>query len=208
MHLAKLKLDPRLPQARRDVADAYQMHRTLCRAFVDGDTDTPARFLWRLESPATGDGADQVVVLVQSARPGNWQGIEERSGYQLAGEKEVDLGHLLAPGRLFHFRLNANPTVTRAGKRFGLVGEEAQQAWLLRQGERCGFRAGEAVITAASRLVVKQPGRGHRITVDCVRFDGVLEAKDTDAMGGALVQGIGHAKALGLGLLSLAPLQR
>ncbi len=34
MYLSKLTLDPRHPQARRDLGDAYEMHRTLARAFA------------------------------------------------------------------------------------------------------------------------------------------------------------------------------
>ena len=61
-------------------------------------------------------------------------------------------------------------------------------------------------MTGAARLAVKQARSGHRITVDTVRFDGVLTAEDINKMRDALVQGLGHAKALGLGLLSIAPL--
>lgn len=45
----------------------------------------------------------------------------------------------LVPGRRFRFRLRANPCVTRAGKRFGLMQSVDQECWLLRQGERYGF---------------------------------------------------------------------
>lgn len=205
MHLAKLILDPRHPQARRDMADAYEMHRTLCRAFATAKSEAPPRFLWRLEpgNPSAGCGA--AAVLVQSATPGNWEPIGDSPGYRLGGSKEVDLDRLLQCGRRYHFRLAANVTVTRGGKRFGLIGEEAQQAWLARQGERKGFAVLESVIGGNVRLSVRQGKGGNRITVHAVRFDGVLEATDHEALRRVLTDGIGHAKALGLGLLSLAP---
>ena len=48
--------------------------------------------------------------------------------------------HGEANGQLLRFRLRANPTVTRAGKRHGLTSQGAQLAWLQRQGERGGFQ--------------------------------------------------------------------
>jgi CRISPR system Cascade subunit CasE len=54
-------------------------------------------------------------------------------------------------------------------------------------------------------LTVKQGKKGNRIAVHAVQFDGVLEATDKEAFRKTLVTGIGHAKALGLGMLSIAP---
>lgn len=207
MHLAKLTLDPDDPQARRDIADAYEMHRTLCRAFAFETTEAPKRFLWRLEPDRSYTARGLATVLIQSAQQGNWQPITDLPGYRLEGEKHVDLAGLLQIGRQYQFRLAANATVTRGGKRFGLVGEEALRTWLERQAGRCGFVLQETTVGSLSRLSVRQPKSGHRITVDVTRFDGVLEAREPDTLKRALTEGIGHAKALGLGMLSLAPAQ-
>lgn len=209
MYLSKLILDPGHPHARRDLADAYEMHRTLCRAFSPLPDGPPQRFLWRAEY---GDGHTDMngsVVLVQSAEPGDWQGLPGCSEYTrgLHPNKKIDLATLLQQGRRYYFRLAANPTVTRAGKRYGLTQEAEQQAWIARQGERCGFRLLEAVRGNSERLVVSQHNKGNRITIQAVRFDGVLEATDSEALRAALLTGIGHGKALGLGMLSLAPIR-
>lgn len=207
MYLSKLILDPGHPQARRDLADAYEMHRTLCRAFSPLTDAPPKRFLWRTELGNVPTNADGAVVLVQSSEPGDWQALLAQREYtqRLHANKKVDLATLLRQGRRYHFRITANPTVTRAGKRYGLSQEDEQQDWLARQGERCGFRLLEAVRGNSERLIVKQHNKGNRITVQTVRFDGVLEATDTEALSKALLGGIGHGKALGLGMLSVAP---
>lgn len=206
MFLAKLILDGALGHVRRDIADAYQMHRTLTRVFTDDEASSPKRFLWRLEAAPAREATGAATVLVQSAQPGNWTAIEQIDGYRLEGQKALALDNLLKSGCHYAFRVLANPTVTRDGKRYGLVGEEAQRAWLGRQAERNGFSLQECVVTGTSRLAVRQPRSGHRITVDTVRFDGVLTVEDIGKMSDALLQGLGHAKALGLGLLSIAPL--
>lgn len=206
MHLAKITLDPHYPQARRDTSNAYELHRTLCRAFAADESTTPSRFLWRMEYTRPPVGLIKATVLVQSALQGNWQPLEGIDGYQLDGHKCIDLGELLATGRRYRFRLSANPTVTRAGKRYGLVGEEAQLDWLARQGQRLGFNNCGAVVDGCERIGVKQRKTNRWITLDVVHFEGVLEATNAEALGRALVDGIGHGKALGLGMLSLAPL--
>src|SRR5690606_40235472 len=70
MYLTRLTLDPRSAQARRDLADAYEMHRTLARAFVADEHSAPARFLWRLE--AGNNAWTAPVVLAQSQQAGDW----------------------------------------------------------------------------------------------------------------------------------------
>ena len=51
MYMSKLVLDPRHLQARRDLANAYEMHRTLSRVFAPSPDASPARFLWRRIGP-------------------------------------------------------------------------------------------------------------------------------------------------------------
>lgn len=203
MYLSRLRLNPADPHARRDLADAYEMHRTLARVYAPDAEQPPARFLWRQERNASGwpDGT----VLIQAAEPGRWDVLQAMPGYvqNLEADKPVDLAALIQPGRRYRFRLQANPTVTREGKRHGLVQEEEQLVWLSRQGQRHGFEVLAAMRGASERLSASQSRK--RITVHSALFDGLLQATDADALRAALTQGLGHAKAFGLGLLSLAP---
>lgn len=206
MYLSKLLLDPRHPQARRDLANAYEMHRTLSRAFAPSPEASPVRFLWRLESAGPCLSQDGAVVLVQSATQGNWEALAQQPGYaEVYPDKAVDLGRLLRDGRSYIFRLLCNPTVTRAGKRYGLSREAEQLAWLERQGRVHGFEVVRAEVGRSERIALRQARGGNRMTLQAVQFDGILRATDVEMLGPALCNGIGHAKALGHGLLSLAP---
>jgi CRISPR system Cascade subunit CasE len=206
MYLSRLLLNPADPQARRDLADAYEMHRTLARVYAPDAKRPPARFLWRQERNAAGwpDGT----VLVQSAEPGNWSVLRHGlQGYlqSIEADKVVDPAVLVQAGRRYRFRLKVNPTVTREGKRHGLVKEQEQLDWLVRQGQRHGFGVLGAVRSASERMSARQ--KGNRITVHSALFDGVLQASsEVDALRSVLTLGLGHAKSLGLGLLSLAPM--
>jgi CRISPR system Cascade subunit CasE len=204
MYLSRLTLNPRQPQARRDLSDPYEMHRTLSRAFVVDAATPPARFLWRLESGA--GFQPSTVVLVQSATRADWSVFDPMAAYadEILGNKAIDLDALIRDGARYRFRLLANPTVTRAGKRYGLVREDDQVAWLARQGERNGFRLHGCVRGASERLRVNQKRTPNRITVDTALFDGLLEVESSSLVKTALRNGLGHAKAFGLGLLSVA----
>lgn len=204
MYLSKLILDPRQPQARRDLADPYEMHRTLARAYAPDATTPPHRFLWRLERRA--DYLPSSVLLVQSEHPANWSVLDTLPGYveNIHPDKPIDLEKLIQPACRYRFRLLANPTVTRGGKRYGLVGEKDQIAWLSRQGERGGFRVLRCIRASDERLNVRQDKTGHRITVQTALFEGVLEAVNEPTLRSSLLSGLGHAKAFGCGLLSLA----
>ncbi|MEF8718139.1 MAG: type I-E CRISPR-associated protein Cas6/Cse3/CasE [Candidatus Accumulibacter necessarius] len=212
MYLSKLTLDPRHPQARRDLGDAYEMHRTLARAFAPTAVSPPHRFLWRLErrtglwSSGAYSGALPSVVLIQSAQMADWSVLDSHPGYaeEIRPNKLLDLDVLLQAGARYRFRLLANPTVTRVGKRYGLTREEDQLAWMVRQGERHGFSILGCVRAAEERLQVRQGRTGNRITVHTALFDGTFQADCVEALRKGLSNGFGHARALGLGLLSMA----
>lgn len=204
MHLTQLRLDPQSAQARRDLADPYDMHRTLVRAFVRDRDAPPPRILWRLEP---GQAWSRPVLLVQSEHAGNWDFLATQPGYlQSDGEafasKPVDLETMVQPGGRLRFRLAANPTVTRAGKRQGLVGEDAQLAWLHRQGQRLGFDL-DTVLVSGGDMLHGRKGAA-RVSLRRVLYEGVLQVRDAELLVQAVAAGIGHGKAFGCGLLSLA----
>lgn len=210
MYLSRLQLNPAHPQARRDLASAYELHRSLARAYAADARTPPMRFVWRRE--AEPGGLPGTTVLVQSAAVGNWPALGasvlhgEDYCERLDANKPVALERLIQAGQRCRFRLLANPTVTRNGRRYGVHDDEARQAWLRRQGERVGFQLVVAERSASGRLRTSQGGRERTITLDAVLFDGILTVTDAAAVQRAWSSGIGPGKALGLGMLSLAPM--
>lgn len=200
MYLSRLILNSRSWEVRRDLANPYDLHRTLARAFAP-DRQTPlARFLWRLESVSTWQ---YPMLLVQSQVPGNWTPLCELPYYLQSEvqEKSIEPEQWLESGRSYRFCLQSNPTVTRNGKRRGLCKNEEQLAWLARQGERHGFFPAQALVSNSG---MRQGRKGDsRLSVLTATFDGYLQVKDADALIVALRDGIGPAKSLGCGLLSL-----
>lgn len=200
MYLTRLRLDPRSAQARRDLSEPYEMHRTLVRAFVRDAEQAPPRILWRVEPTAAWS---EPVVLVQAQEPADWSVLEALPNYLKGSSETRDISPegWLQPEQCYRFRLFANPTVTRDGKRQGLVSEEAQLAWLTRQGERHGFAVEAALVTGSEQLRSRK--QDSRISVLQACFEGRLRARDCAALAAALRAGIGPGKAFGCGLLSL-----
>jgi CRISPR system Cascade subunit CasE len=200
MYLTRLQLDLRNTQVRRDLADPYDMHRTLARAFVQDEVQTPPRFLWRVEPENI---LRKPVVLVQSVHVAQWAVLEAIRGYlqKPAEAKQVQLDALIQAQARYRFRLFANPTVTRAGKRYGLVSEAAQLDWLARQGQHLGFGVQAALVTSSE--VLKSYGKSIHVQRAC--FEGILLVTDPQALAASVRGGIGPAKAFGCGLLSLVP---
>lgn len=208
MYLSKITLNFDHPGARRDLADPYEMHRTLTRVFVPDRETAPARFLWRLERGA--GHIPSTVVLVQSAVRGDWSALEGIPGYttEILRNKSVDLDALIQPGGFYRFRLLANPTVMRGGKRYGLVREEDQLSWLARQGTRHGFVVHACMRSASECLRIRQGESGNRVVLRAVLFEGVLEAQSAELLRESLLKGLGRGKAFGLGMLSVARVDR
>ena len=225
MFLHRLHLDLRCREARRDLADPYQMHSTLCRAFSEADKKCPeGQFLWRLEPETDPERCPRI--LLQSRSLPDWSRIGNFSWFAKVPDAAIDLVKRLKldslqAGRNFRFRLRANPCVTRQGKRLGLLRIEEQEAWIERKGrDQCGFSLpqlssfdlGEPslkridVRVSQERMLQGKPRSGNELKVYSVLYDGILAVTDPVRFRQALANGIGHGKALGLGLLSVIPL--
>lgn len=78
-------------------------------------------------------------------------------------------------------------------------------AWLARQGLRSGFELLAAERHASGRIRAPQGRHARTITLNAVLFEGLLRVTDAQALCTAWTQGMGPGKAMGLGMLSLAP---
>jgi len=162
MYLSRLKLNPRSREVRRDLADFYQMHRTILRGFPETAHGVDFRkhhgVLYRVDIiPATGIPH----ILVQSITKPDWSFLEDIPGYLLFPESsgmpnpdfKIISEHYknLKDGQELSFRLRAN--VTRKietktgtdgrrnhGRRVPLRTIEEQKDWLSRKAEKSGFQ--------------------------------------------------------------------
>jgi CRISPR system Cascade subunit CasE len=94
---------------------------------------------------------------------------------------------------------------------------EPWRKWLAQLGAERGFRINEEaspLFMEAVPTAVRNPGKGSgganqnkptRWRYNAGLFEGVLVCTDPDRLRDAVINGVGHGKAFGFGLLSLAP---
>ena len=220
MHFSQLILNPRSRQVRSEIADLYEMHRTVMQAFA-GRLEDDERVLFRLDvHPKTGVPS----LLVQSRHAPDWGFLTApEKNYLFSPDdlplyienpavKTVEVG--FKPGQTLAFRLRASPSVKKdregqkQGRRVGLVLEEDQIKWLERKIQAAGCILLSARTCneewATGKLFLEKDEK-KRVRMLSVQFDGVLRVMDPSALQNALQAGIGTGKGFGFGLLSLAP---
>jgi len=227
LFLSKLILNQRSCEARRDLANCHDLHRTIMSAFPQAD-GAAARdefgVLFRVESRRDG----KVILLVQSQVEPDWSRLPEGYLLEAGGNpacKPVSSHYaVLGTGQRLLFRLLANPTKRVSaknteedarwrGKRIELRSEEDQIAWLRRKGDASGFRLLAARVNRDVPNVQTAPrpktsGRRekNRLSFGSALFNGELEITDAERFRQALSDGVGSGKAYGFGLLSIAPI--
>lgn len=205
MWISKLKLDLRSRAARRDLANPYELHRTLCRAVSQGLKDGRERLLWRLEPTRT---TEPPVVLVQTFSFPDWGALDP--GYAEVYPPKP-FNPTLRESQVFRFRIRANPSkrLRETGKRVALKTRDEKVAWLAHRLEEGGFRllqvSGRPAVTILQDRFLEIQKVGGMVQVQAVLFEGSLEVLDPEEARRTLQRGIGPGKGLGLGLLSLHP---
>ena len=205
MYLSRLILDPRSRRAQQESADLYQMHRSIMRAFPE-NLPADERVLFRCDTDRL---TGVLTVLVQSIHAPDWSWLngKEGRGYLLnTSLPNPDVKEFLLPsrpGQQFIFRLRANPTVKRDGKRHALWQEEEQIEWLLRKADAGGFRVLSVRMQELGNVQGWTSNR-NRLNLFAVQYEGALEVLDPDLLTETLQNGIGPGKGIGFGLMSLA----
>jgi CRISPR system Cascade subunit CasE len=200
MYLSNVRLSRRNrdPGSVLALDDLYGLHRRISFAF-GGETDQ-ARPLWRLEEGLAGPR-----LLVQSRSLPDWERAFSDAPALLDGSEVKPYDPAFRAGEVLRFLLRANPTRKPSGtdRRVGLRDELGQQLWLRRHGGRSGFDVLAVRVLRRGDAVAYRPGSG-RVTVFTVDFEGLLKVVDPAAFRAALERGIGPARFLGCGLISLA----
>lgn len=220
MFLTRFTIDPARRGARKLLASPQAMHAAVRAAFTTPeDHDRPgARALWRVDTTAA--GALQLY-LVSPGKP-DLTHLVGQAGSLHSAEAWTTRAYdgllaSLCPGQRWAFRLTANPTHSgrktpdaKDTQRFGRLRTTEQAEWLLNRETRCGFTVtsqgdGNPNLMVHRRQTLTFRRGARTVTLTTATFDGVLEVTDPNAFRQALTLGIGHAKAYGCGLLTIAP---
>lgn len=200
----------------RDMAHApYGLHQWLWK-FFKGDDEAARDFIFRRHDI---DGLPRVYVV--SARPP----VAFSDDWELQTRPYAPLARA---GQRLSFVLCANPVISKrddAGKsrRHDVVMqakkslppadrpaaaelvEQTCLAWLQARAAKAGFELVGATVDAYRQQQANKRSNGEPIQFSSVEFSGELVVRDPDAFQQTLLQGLGHAKAFGCGLMLVKP---
>lgn len=219
MYLTRFRLNPARRGARKLLGSPHAMHAAVRAGFVTDEAyERPGRrTLWRLDSPAPGSAT---LYIVSPGEP-DLTHLVEQAGWPTTATWETraygGLLESLENKQRWAFRLTANPV--RSGRqtqdskqtqRYGYLREAEQAQWLMDRAVRHGFTVpeqsdGTPNLTLHQRQTLTFKRGAGTVTLATATFDGILEIADVTAFRSALTGGIGHGKAYGCGLLTLAP---
>ncbi len=212
MYLSRVELNVRRRETQKALVFLQLMHAAIEQSF----TEHGSRNLWRID---WFENACNLLVL--SENQPDFSQIVERYGYgKDGGEWETKNYSLLLDrlkeGQTWQFRLRANPTrssfkeknaVKDRGKVFAHVTPAQQKQWLIEKANPRGFSLAEetfdVVHTQWDKFSKTGKNKG-KVTIRTATFEGLLTVADSELFRGALLKGIGRAKAYGCGLLTIA----
>ncbi|MEJ3745564.1 type I-E CRISPR-associated protein Cas6/Cse3/CasE [Actinomycetes bacterium KLBMP 9797] len=222
MFLTRFQINPARRNARKLLSSPHAMHAVVRAAFpVAEDYErVDTRTLWRLDTPTT---ATVYLYMVSPGRP-DLTHLIEQVGWPTCDQAWVTrdydgLLESLCQGQEWAFRLTANPTHSgrktaeaKETQRFGYLRESEQVQWLINRAEKHGFvvapqHDGRPNLRLHRRQTQSFKRGMGSVTLVTATYDGILQVTDAEAFRRTLVNGIGHAKAYGCGLLTLAPAQ-
>ena len=185
--------------------NAYTLHQSLWELFPNKPHDA-RDFLFRVEQEKAGVGAS---LLMQSQQ----EPAIDVETIEVKAKRDYSLS--LLEGQRLRFLLKANPVKTikdergrKNGKgevkkcRVPLIKEEEQLQWLTRRIDGIAV-LDEIHLNPCLPLYFKKQAQAGKIVP--LKFEGVMTVLDPIALKALLENGIGPAKALGCGMLSVAP---
>lgn len=218
-YLSRMHLNGQRRGTAKFLANPKTMHAAIESCFPQHDLESNPRTLWRLER----SGGKITLWLVSDRKP-SFEVIQEQAGWSEYPSWETRdytlLLDRLTTGQQYQFRLTANPVIARRKpkqpgnkkakqERIPLVKKDQQIQWLLDRASQSGFAASLDAQPTFMVTESKQYRFAHEntrgVTLLKCQFDGMLTITDPGLLRDALTQGIGKAKAYGLGLLTLAP---
>lgn len=212
MFLTRCHIDAR--KGWRYLESPQRLHAAIYRAMPTQPVDVASgRPLWRVDYRET---TTPVLWIVSHEEP-QLDHFAKEAGRAVDGvtyqtRAYAPLLDQLSQGQTYAFRLTANPThsvpVDGQSRRFGHVTTLQQLKWLIDRAPRLGFTFPSAMgepdvaVVGGGNLVFSRNGK--RVTLTTSEFAGHLQVSDHEMLRTTLMQGIGHARAYGCGLLTVA----
>ncbi len=204
MYLSRVSLDLQKRETMLAMVNPQWFHGAVEQAF----TGERRRRLWRLDPLG-----EYLYLMILSEEKPDLSGIVKQFGKGQAGEIKLydSLLERITTGSVWHFRLAANPTVSKAlaphscerGRVQAHITPKFQEKWLEDRAEKHGFLLKNVLVTGSRWLKFSKKHCRSSVTLLSVMYEGVLEVMDPVLFRQTLTEGIGRGKAYGQGLLTV-----
>lgn len=223
MYLTRFQINPSRRGARKLLASPQALHAAVLAGFADprDHTRDDTRTLWRLDNNTN----NQVMLYILSPGRPDLTHLVEQAGWPTTHTWQSRpyraLLDALDKGQRWAFRLTANPArnvrltdTAIETRRVGAVTVAHQTQWLVDRAERHGFTVDRQpdgqlnlIVHRRHTLTFTRNRSQPPVTVVTATYDGVLTVEDPPQLRQTLTRGLGHARAYGCGLLTLAPVE-
>lgn len=222
MYLTRFRFNPARRGARKLLTSPQSLHAAVLGCFVrpEDHTTAEARTLWRVDRASQ---AQETLLYICSPTPPDLTAIVEQAGWPTIDtwvtRPYTPFLDTLDKDQVWAFRLTANPIRngrmkpdSKDTQRFGAVTVTQQTDWLLARAQRNGFgicqtSGGDPDLVVRDRHVNTFTRiRGEKpVTLATATYEGKLRVEEPDHLRRVLMRGLGHGKAYGCGLMTLAP---
>ena len=205
MELSRMRLNISKVHTIQALQNPNIFHGAIENAFHGEDV------IWRIDQLR----GDYYLMLVSEA-PFDSQVLIQQFGYKDEKIQSVDYAkvmNVIKEGTVWHFRLVANPTIaimdskkeSKRGKRVACLNDKSQIEWLLKRCANfgCDIDANQLRISEKRWIRFKKKDGNHRVSIYSVAYEGYLKVVDPELLKKKMVEGLGHGKAYGLGMLTV-----
>ncbi|MBF0579752.1 type I-E CRISPR-associated protein Cas6/Cse3/CasE [Erysipelotrichaceae bacterium RD49] len=202
MYLNKIELNTKKTKALLALRNPNLIHGALASHYPEEP------ILWRIDEIGSKRN-----LLLQTEHLLSFSPLVEQFGKENHGAATVNLQpifNLVKEDTQWKFRLKANPVYRTVNKKTGrkaychYMNDKDRLAWLENRSEKNGFKIDSVHISSIQNIRFKR--NGSQVSLAAVTYDGILTVTNQELFLHTLEHGLGHGKAYGLGLLSLAPL--
>lgn len=208
-YLSRVEVDVNNRQKIKDLTHLGAYHNWVEQSFPqEFKKDQRKRHLWRIDTLKQ----KEYLLVVSEDKPD----LDKLEKYGVKNSAQTkDYGHFLAgisTNQIMRFRLTANPSYKKDGKRYPHITVKQQEKWLLDRTKKNGFAIlqdsqGNYQFDITSRdWQILRHHNSQKVRMSRVSFEGVLQVTDSNKFKTTLLKGIGKEKAYGMGLITVIPI--
>lgn len=195
MYITQFEIDTKNHLVFKDLTSLSAYHGLIESAFPAEQTlGIRKRHLWRLDK--------QKILLVSEDEPD--KDALAKYGKNIQTKNYDKFLNSLNTNTIYAFELVANPMKRTPEKRVNLFKEQDQLKWLEMRSLKNGFKLQNARIVNSKSISVNK----YHFKLTSAIFSGALTITNIDKFKSTMINGLGHNKAYGMGLLTVIPLTR